>query len=332
MSFIFAQSYNFLPNHANSFVFFQTKKIKLETLSEYLKAVRKEHQLSLEETASKTGLSLKVLKSLEEGLFENLPATVYVASFLAKLAQVYNIDKQALIEQFEIERNIFKNVKLADKPKGKQPFGFVITAKSLSLVGVLIFAGVAVVYVIWQVLAIGKVPLLEITTPKNLAIVEKSNIEIAGKTDPGTTISVNNQAVYVDSEGNFTANVSLSPGLKELVVVAENRFKRSTSKTLNIINQSKTETDSQINVKLELEFTGSLEISYKIDGGPEIREFTKPNNKKIIEAKKLILFSASDAGAVKAKVNGQAYGFLGRAGEKLTDIPFSQESGTIKEP
>ncbi|MBI3232295.1 MAG: helix-turn-helix domain-containing protein [Candidatus Doudnabacteria bacterium] len=319
-----------MANHANQFVFFQTKKVKLETLPEYLRAVREEHQFLQEEAAAKAGLSVKVLKSLEEGLFENLPASVYVAGFLAKLAHVYKVDKQALIDQVEIERKIFKNVKLADKRPIRQAFEFVITPKNFSLASAIVFAGVTVAYVIWQVLAIGQVPLLEITAPENLAIIEKSNVGIVGRTDPGANVSVNNQPVFVDSEGKFTSNISLSPGLKELVVVAENRFKKSTRKSLSVISQSKTATDSQINLQLKLDFMANLEISYRIDGREEIHEFPKQGDSRLLEAKKLILLSASDAGGIKAEINGQSLGFLGRTGEKLTDIPFSAESGTIK--
>ena len=315
-------------------MFFQTKKVKLETLPEYLKAVRQELGLSPQEVAARAGMPLKVLHALEAGALEDLPASVYVKGFLTQLSEVYRVDKNPLLRQFEIERRIIrgmdKNITAKSGPKGGWFSGLAITPKSLSLGAALVFAVLTVVYIIWQIASIGRLPVLGISSPEDLAVIEKSSVEVVGRTDPGATLTINNEPVFVDSEGKFTANVGVVPGPKELVIVSKNRFNKVSTRVLTIIGQSRSVAEQQNFVKLELEFVEEAVISYKIDGAAEVSESLPAGGKKTLEAKKQILFSTDNAGAIKAKINGQNLGLLGREGERLVDIPFSAESGNIK--
>lgn len=55
-------------------------------------------------------------------------------------------------------------------------------------------------------------PTLEIETPHDHDTVSKSEIQAKGKTDKGVSVSVNNQPVVVDFDGNFTATLRLKEG------------------------------------------------------------------------------------------------------------------------
>lgn len=320
-----------MVNHVNDFVFFQTKKIKLETLSEYLQAVRTQLKLSLAEVSKSTGVAVKMLQDLEAGAFARLPSGVYVKGFLEKLSRIYGLDKDLLIRQYEIERQIYKNINSGHERQRKGTGFFnrlIITPKGLSLIGGAVFVCLTVIYIVWQIISIAKVPFLEIESPKDLVVTEKSFVEIIGRTDAGAMISVNNEPVFVDDNGNFKTSLSLSAGSKELVVVAKNRFNKTVSKTLTIIRQVQTAADRQ-SVVLELEFNGSVEIGYIIDGEAEIKENFDAGGEKRLTGAKQILLSASNAGRVKGTINGQALGVLGREGEKIERIPFSAEFGNI---
>jgi len=159
-------------------LFFQTKKVKLETLPEYLKAVRQELGLSPQEVAARAGMPLKVLHALEAGALEDLPASVYVKGFLTQLSEVYRVDKNPLLRQFEIERRIIrgmdKNITAKSGPKGGWFSGLAITPKILSLGAALVFAVLTLVYIIWQIASIGRLPVLGISSPEDLAVIEKS--------------------------------------------------------------------------------------------------------------------------------------------------------------
>ena len=237
-----------------------------------------------------------------------------------------------LIKQYSIERQIQKNVNqtsIKQKVFKKRFFeDWVITPKNLSMFGAVVFIGGTIFYIVWQVFSIGRVPDLEIFTPKDLTVVESSSVEIRGKTEPGATVTVNNDAVFVDSAGNFFANLGVSSGPKELVIVAKNRFNKTVSKTLTIIGQSKSVEEERISVQLEMEFIQTVQIRYRIDGADEVTENFAPGERKTLTGKQQILLSVSNAGAVKVIINGKNIGFLGRDGEALEVVPFSPESGS----
>lgn len=303
-------------------------------MPEYLKERRLHLKLSVAEVAKRAGVSEKALKVLEEGAYHLLPPGVYVKGFLAQLAGLYYVDKETLISQYEIERNIQSNVSRKSYSHANKPAKWlehlVITPKNLSFFSAAIFICATVIYIVWQVLAINKPPFLEIISPQNLSVIEMSVVSITGRTDPGVSLTVNAEPVFVDEEGRFQATLGISAGSKEIVVKAANRFFKTTSKVLTIIGQAKTAVSDEIAVRLELEALADVEIALKLDGAEKILQTFRAGEKKLFEAKRKILFSASDAGNVRVKVNGKNLGLLGRTGESLSDIPFFVESGNIK--
>lgn len=305
---------------------FEKHKIQLETLPEYLKAVRQDLAMSQEQVSKKTGVGIKIIAALEAGEYKDLPSSVYVKGFLAKLSDVYKIDKEILIRQYEIERKIYKNVRTQNSGQAennKQSFwkDLVITPKNLSFAAAVLFVTITVAYIIWQVAGISKVPLLEIYSPQDLSVVEKTSVVVSGKTDPDASLTVNEEPVYVDSAGNFETSLGISQGPKLLVITAKNKFNKSASKTVTVIGQMEG-SQNKAEVILEIQFLQDAEIALKIDGGDEIRERHKASESRLFNAKNSIVLSASDAGALKISVNGQNMGVLGRAGEKVENIVF----------
>ena len=88
------------------FVLFEQKKLKIETLGEYLKEARSSLNLSLEEIAKKADIHKNFLEFLESGNFNQLPADVYIFGFLKKLAKLYSVEPDLLIEQYKKEKCI----------------------------------------------------------------------------------------------------------------------------------------------------------------------------------------------------------------------------------
>src|SRR5437868_5923663 len=61
---------------------FETKKVPVETLGEYLAEVRGHIGLSIADVAEKTGIGERYLLNLEAGQYEHLPPDVYIIGFL----------------------------------------------------------------------------------------------------------------------------------------------------------------------------------------------------------------------------------------------------------
>ena len=85
---------------------FETKKLSMETLGEYLGAIRAELGLTLEEVSQKTGIYEKFIHYMETGKYNLLPPSVYILGFIKKLSTVYKISPDPLIAQYRKENGV----------------------------------------------------------------------------------------------------------------------------------------------------------------------------------------------------------------------------------
>ncbi len=312
---------------------FEKKKIRMETLSEYLSAVRQGAGLSLAEVSGKTGIKQVFLENLEAGNFSHLPADVYVCGFLRQLSEMYRVEAASLIEQFKKEKGIYGQLqgKVLARQRGWKRFfdRLTITPKILTLVLAVIFVSASVAYIVWQVFSINRMPTLEITEPQPNQVIKNSFVKVKGKTDPGMSVTVNGQSVFVESDGGFETQLSLTSGPKDITVAAKNKFDKSVAKNVTIIG----EVDSAVlaasiqnKVQLVLNFSGNVDLAYVLDDGQKNKIAFHKGDAKTLLAENKISISVSDAGATSGVLNGQALGALGRPGEALSDIPFSADA------
>ncbi len=302
---------------------FETKKIGLETLGEYLQEVRKVAGMELEEAATKASMKPQFLALLEEGAYAKLPPDVYMHGFLKSLSKVYGIEAEELILQYRKERSIVtqlaKNHGLK-AAKGKLLKHIIITPKVVSIFLGLAFVFLTVVYVIWQVFSINKSPNLQIVEPYDRQLVKGSSARISGKTDPGVQVTVNGQPIFVDSEGFFNTELGLSTGPKDLVFIAKNKFDKVVSKTITIIPDTAV---LNAQVKLDLSFTGEVVLEYSLDDQPVLNKRFEAGSTTTLEAVDSITVSVSDAGFTNVSINGKPAGLMGKKGEKLENVTFS---------
>lgn len=67
-------------------------------------------------------------------------------------------------------------------------------------------------------------PSLEITAPKDYAIVNNSRIIISGKTDANASIAVNGINAVVETDGSFSLPLDIPRGLTSLTITASRRY------------------------------------------------------------------------------------------------------------
>lgn len=311
---------------------FETKKVQVETLGEYLKAARQAFNLSLKQVSESAKVNLKWLAALEAGKLENLPADVYITGVLKQLAQFYRLDESALILQYQKERRIAVQITKSENPVSGRLGAFwrklIITPKIMALVLTGLFVFLTLAYLVWQVLAINRAPSLKILSPQDQAILKDLSVEVSGQTDPGITVSVNGQEIFVDNQGGFKTTLGLSLGPQEILVVAKNRFDKQTSKSVKVFVQPQGQAASA-KVQLNLNFTGDVLLSYSLDSGALQEKTAKAGEKLDLAADGLISLTVSDGGAVSANLNGQDLGPLGKPGEELKGLTFSPQSGII---
>lgn len=315
---------------------FETKKLSMETLGEYLLEVRHQFGYTLEEVSQKTGIYEKFIHYIETGKYHLLPPGVYVLGFLKKLAQVYNISCEDLLAQYRKERGIVEHQaseKLAGQKNWKEWFKKItITPKLLTVSGSVAVGAIAFLYIVFQVFAINKTPDLVISEPQNDAVINGTSINVAGTTEPGITVSINGQNVFVDPDGKFRTTIGVAPGQKELKIEAANKFGKKNEQRLAlrveeaVVAGAQTEVPSEL--RLELKFAKSTKIEIEQDGTKLPSEIVPAGGIKQITAQDNVVVTTYDAGSTKATLNGEDVGVLGKSGEKIS-VPFSKDAAEL---
>lgn len=312
-------------------MFFEQKKVKIETLGEYLREARGSLNFTQEEISQKTDISSFFLKQLESGVFTNLPADVYVLGFLKKLSKLYGVESDLLINQYKKEKCIQGQIsKLESCPtiSFKKIFAkIVITPKLIAFSFAAIFVLGTLFYIFWQVFSINRMPNLQIFQPQDKQAIKSSSVLIKGKTDPGMSVEVNGHGVFVDNEGRFETQVGVSFGPKDIEITAKNKFDKSISKKISIVGEVQNKASNKVELKIDA--SQDIIIEYIIDNNEKKQETIQKNESKILQAEKSVVISTNNGGATSVVVNGQNIGVLGRMGERLENISFSPESGTI---
>lgn len=315
---------------------FERKRLETETLGEYLQSIRQYYHLSLEEVSSKSNIKLVFLSWLEQGDYHRLPPEVYVTGFLRQLAQLYNLDSASLILQYKKERDLLLEraaVRAASEPLWRVLLSRITITPALVTVGsaaVLIL--IALGYVLYQIILINGEPALVLLEPVEGQHVVNSFIRVAGKADPGTTVTVNDQQVFVGSGGSFAATIGLAAGQQELVVTAKNKFNKQSTKRVVVVADSRPSEVPQVlgatlpSLNLHIEALDAVSVTFSADDGQKQTLSFLKGQQQTIEAKEKVILSVSNAGLVKIILNGTMLGVLGPPGEPLIDIPFTHDS------
>ena len=75
----------------------KTEEIARETVGEYLRKERELRQISIEEVAEGTKISVRRLRFIEENKFDDLPAEIFIRGFIKNYAEYIGIDPQEAI-------------------------------------------------------------------------------------------------------------------------------------------------------------------------------------------------------------------------------------------
>ena len=81
---------------------------QLTQIGDYLRQVREENLLSLEEVSIKTLIQPRLLRAIETGKLQQLPEPVYIQGFIKRYAEALGLDGAQFAEAFPVEGNTRK--------------------------------------------------------------------------------------------------------------------------------------------------------------------------------------------------------------------------------
>lgn len=203
--------------------------MKTRSVGELLKSERLKHRLSLEETAKRSRIRVAYLEALEDNQFQLLPAATFVKGYIKAYSRLFGFDAQPLLAL--LRRDFKESAKGTLVPREfikpvlkKRRFWTPVTA---AVVVIAIVFATLLSYVSLQWYKFNQPPNLLVTTPADNAFVA-SQVIVEGKTQPEAVLTVNDQPVAVDGEGNFKTEIYLPrEGLSTIVIESSDRRGKS---------------------------------------------------------------------------------------------------------
>jgi cytoskeletal protein RodZ len=331
---------------------FTKKSVGTLTLGEKLRKLRSEKRIALNEVSRITKIQAAYLEYLEEGMYEKLPADVYVKGFLRSYADFLGINEQILIKLYEKEKGIRKNVEENKFPQGKKSVSkpinisaFVVTPQKLAvyLIALLIIAGVAYLYS--EIGSFSDAPRLILLNPATDAKVKNNSLSVEGMTEKDAKLFINDQPILVNDDGKFKENVTLQKGVNTINLKAINKFGKETEKAVTIQsdqsdealgeggNQGSTVNDSGegsgnniSEIKLELKVDpGPVWLSVESDDNLVFSGTMLSGSTQSFSAGSKIVVNSGRANATYVKFNGRDIGTLGQDQGAVRGVTFTRD-------
>lgn len=183
--------------------------INRENISETLSELIKKSKLSVDKIATLTEIPVRFIIALQNGDFSKLPADPYVRGYLIKIAKVLKEDPDELIF-------IYKNStsrKISGKKDVLPPNRFKKAAISRGIIISIIIVILLSLFVTLRKDEILGLASLEVTIPKT---VNEELLMVEGSVEPGDRLTLNEELVYTDENGEFEKEIALEPGLNTL--------------------------------------------------------------------------------------------------------------------
>jgi len=203
----------------------------MKTVGEILAAARKKKHLSINEISRHTKIQPQFIIALEKNDYKNLPESTFVKGFISNIAPQVGKDPKTLLAIFR--RDYAQDARGKVIPRGlvdplNQP-RFRWTPRTTAIASFTLVMVLFISYLIFQFRLLTGVPKLHLDSPQDNQTLS-TQIEVKGTTHPQATITINGDQAIVDENGNFSENITLTPGQHTLTV--ESRSRTNKTKTI----------------------------------------------------------------------------------------------------
>lgn len=197
---------------------------------------RKKQNLSLEEVARATKIRVDFLSAIEGGDYKKLPGVSYAHGFVRNYARFLGLPVEKSLALFRREFDEKKSMEVL--PRGLTNQGefslpkFRIGRSTILIAAILV---IIVLFLLFQYRSAFFNPDLRVEAPLENQTVNSLIVEVKGKTDPNSTLSVENEQVPIEKNGSFRKGITVFPGRTSIDFQVENKFGRITAVKRNII-------------------------------------------------------------------------------------------------
>lgn len=201
----------------------------MKTVGSILKEARAGKHLSFDDVERSTKIRAKFIEAIEADDYNKLPSVFYAKGFVKNYAEFLGLNSNTILAFFR--RQTTEVSKTSILPKGvAEPLNRPLLRLTPGRFLALVLVGLVAAFLLYfglQYRNLQSAPKLIIDTPKEQFISHDRKLEIFGKTDSDATVTVNGVSVIVRSDGSFFDQLTLSPGINQITVVATSRYGKS---------------------------------------------------------------------------------------------------------
>jgi cytoskeleton protein RodZ len=276
----------------------------MESVASELKSQREKKNISLAQVAEDTRISLRHLKSLEEGRYADMPGGIYNRAFLRAYCERLNIDQKEIISRYEDEISILaenlpkSKVHIPPPSPAPRPNPILVWIAILLIFAAVIFFNRKWFEAVFSPYFHARVPNIRLETPKQPAISHLSSINPQPLEQPSAP------STLPSHPGASTQ--SPSAPLKD------------SAQTGTTPSGSKLDTaPSAAKQPLQLELIGIEKcwISIYRDGISALRKEIAPGESQSFNATEKFFIIIGNAGGIRLKINGKLLKSMGHSGE-----------------
>ena len=323
---------------------FVKKSVGTMTLGEKLKKFRNDRRLGINDISKITKIPYRYLECLEEGIYDKLPADVYVKGFIRNYAEALGVNEKIFMRLFKKEKGISKNLKkkngeFEEKRKPLNISSFVITPKIIATTLVSILALAGIFYLYSEFGSFSNNPRLVILSPEKNHTTSENLVIVEGVTEIDGKIFINDQPILVDEDGNFRENITVQSGTSNINIKAINKFDKETIETIVVqSNPQETITENKFEENANI-ITGSdnFKVELRVDPGPVWLSVETDDNLvfsgtmltgsiQSFEAKEKIVVNSGNGKSTLVKFNGEDVGSLSQETDAVRGVLFTPDT------
>lgn len=199
-----------------------------EIIAKDLRDRREELELELGKAANKLNINIIYLKALESGQLNKLPAGLYGKKILEEYSNFLKTNTEFLLELWDIETENKKKNNQKNLFSHKVPHLTYFLTIPRIIKNLIIFFAVLIclTYLGYYIKNIIEAPTLIISSPTDNIKLNANFVNIQGSTEPEANVTINNQEVLIDPQGNFVQKINLSNGLNTISIIAQKKYSK----------------------------------------------------------------------------------------------------------
>lgn len=219
-------------------------------LKDDLRELRERAQLTIEQASAVTKVLPSVIRSWESG---DWLACSTDPSYVERMILTYirHFGGRASFFQKKLREELggMKVEPARAKILAMRPFqGFDIkwSARARALLMGVVFVCSLSFYMVAQAKAIAEPPSLEILSPQDGMRLDRPVVRIEGKTQPETTVFVNERPASIREDGSFSIDLDVPRGATEILVRAKKRHSREAQALVHVVYERDVESTEEL--------------------------------------------------------------------------------------